>query len=838
MRKKTVNVGRPRAGGKFLFLNDEKLYVRGVTYGTFRPLEDGHEYPVPAVVDADFAAMAENGITAVRTYTVPPRWLLNAAGRRGLRLMVGIPVERWIGYLIDRKGAPDIGRWLREKVRSCAGHPAILCYTIGNEIPAPVVRWHGRLRMERFIERLYGMAKEEDPEGLVTYVNYPSTEYLHLPFLDLVCFNVYLERQRSLESYLARLQNLAGDRPLILTEVGLDSLRHGEEAQSSTLESQLRAAFRAGCGGAFVYSWTDEWHAGGTDMQDWAFGLTRRDRRPKPALDSVRRAFTEIPVPTNGSMPLISVVVCSYNGAQRIRDCLEGISRLEYPRFEVIMVDDGSTDNTSEIARQFPVRLIRTEQRGLSHARNTGLRAAAGDIVAYIDDDARPDPHWLTDLASSFAGTNHAGVGGPNIAPISASFTSECFARAPGCPVQVLLSDEEAEHIPGCNMAFRRECLEAIGGFDQRFRVAGDDVDLCWRLQARGWTLGFHPGAMVWHDPRRSLRSYWRQQSGYGKAEALLETKWPEKYDSRGHLTWAGRIYAKTPTPFLALYRARVYHGIWGSAPFQRLYMSPENGFTSFPLTPDWYYLWIGLAPLSALGFFWKPLFYILPFLILALGLSLSQAILAASRSFHRGAPCPPLARLRRGALMALLFFLQPLARLHGRFFCELASRWRSWWSVLPLPETTSVWTERWQVASGRLEALRALLSLGDSAVLPGGEFDRWDLEVRGGRLGATRLLMAVEEHGQGRQLVRLRSWPRFSRRGLVLLAMGLSLAGMAAADGAWVAAVLLASGALWVALQGFHECAASSSLLRRAVRKYASVASNDSGWVEKESLV
>src|SRR5206468_3284149 len=169
-----VTEKRPRAGGKFLFVGDEKLYVRGVTYGTFRPQEDGHEYPVPEVVDSDFAAMAENGFTAVRTYTVPPPWLLDAADRRGLRLMVGIPVERWVGYLIDRKGAPDIGKWLREEVRSCAGHPAVLCYTIGNEIPAQVVRWHGRLRMERFIERLFGMAKEEDPQGLVTYVNYPS----------------------------------------------------------------------------------------------------------------------------------------------------------------------------------------------------------------------------------------------------------------------------------------------------------------------------------------------------------------------------------------------------------------------------------------------------------------------------------------------------------------------------------------------------------------------------------------------------------------------------------------------------------------------------------------
>ena len=72
---------------------------------------------------------------------------------------------------------------------------------------------------------------------------------------------------------------------------------------------------------------------------------------------------------------------------------------------------------------------------------------------------------------------------------------AECVAHAPGGPTHVLLSDREAEHIPGCNMAFRRACLQAVGGFDPQFRTAGDDVDICWQLQQRGWTLGFSPDA-------------------------------------------------------------------------------------------------------------------------------------------------------------------------------------------------------------------------------------------------------------------------------------------------------------------------------------------------------
>src|SRR3954468_7658318 len=83
--------GRPVARGKFLFTGDEKFYVRGVTYGTFAPNRRGEMFPEPSVVAADFATMAANGFNAVRTYTVPPRWLLNAAADSGLLVMVGIP---------------------------------------------------------------------------------------------------------------------------------------------------------------------------------------------------------------------------------------------------------------------------------------------------------------------------------------------------------------------------------------------------------------------------------------------------------------------------------------------------------------------------------------------------------------------------------------------------------------------------------------------------------------------------------------------------------------------------------------------------------------------------
>jgi len=470
---------RPRVAGKFLWVGDEKLYVRGVTYGTFRGDERGVEFPPREQVERDFRLMAGRGINAVRTYTPPPRWLLDEAERHGLRVLVGLAAERQVGYLCDGRKGPGLETWLLPGVRTCAGHPAVLAYAIANEIPAPTVRWLGRRRVERHLQRLCAVVREQDPGCLVTYANYPTSEYLDLSFLDFLSFNVYLESTERFERYLARLQNLAGDRPLLMTELGLDSLRNGEEQQARSLHGQIKSSFDAGCAGVFVYAWTDEWHRGGADVEDWAFGLTRRDRAPKPALASVERAFGDVPYSANGAWPRISVVVCSYNGSRTIRDCLEGLERLDYPNYEAIVVDDGSTDATAAIASEYSCRLVRTENRGLSNARNRGIHEATGEIVAFIDDDARPDPHWLHYLAAAFRRGDFAGIGGPNIAPAGDGRIAACVANAPGGPMHVLVSDVEAEHIPGCNMAFRKSALVAIGGFDPQFRAAGDDVDVC-----------------------------------------------------------------------------------------------------------------------------------------------------------------------------------------------------------------------------------------------------------------------------------------------------------------------------------------------------------------------
>lgn len=814
---------RIRVKGKFLMLNNEKFFIKGVTYGTFAPIDEEVYFPDAETIEKDFAAMCLHGINAVRTYTVPPMSLLDTAARYQLKVMVGLPWEQHINFLDDRRGRRNIIRSVQEGVQKCRQHPAILCYVIGNEIPASQVRWYGRHRIEKFLHRLYKTVKAEDPQGLCTYVNYPTTEYLQLPFLDFTCFNVYLETPQKLESYLARLHNLCEDRPLVLAEIGLDSRRNGLQEQARVLAWQVRTAFARGVAGTFIFAWTDEWWRGGFEIEDWDFGLVDRARQAKPALESLATAYREVPFGAMPSLPKISVVVCSYNGATTIEDTLEGLAKLSYPDYEVIIINDGSTDCTEEIVKQYPAyHLISTSNRGLSNARNTGWQAASGEIIAYLDDDAYPDPHWLHYLAYAYQQSEHAAIGGPNLAPGNDGPIAECVSNAPGGPVHVLLTDEIAEHIPGCNMSFRRSVLAEIGGFDPIYRAAGDDVDICWRVQQAGYTIGYHPAAMVWHHCRNSLRMYWKQQLGYGKAEALLESKWPSKYNGLGHYSWAGRIYGNGLTQSLATKKGKIFYGTWGTALFQSVYQPAPSFLASIPLMPEWYFLIALLGFLAVLGFSWAPLLWAWPLLLLAISLVVLQAAKSAGEVRFSQQPDTRRAKVYFWGLTTLLHMIQPIARLLGRLRHGLTP-WRhhnygmAAIRSLLIQKEQQHWSETWRSSDAWLRQLESLLIDAGNRVKRGGKFDRWDLQVHSGIFSKARCLLTVEEHGGGKQYLRLRTFPVYSRTGLLLMAGLAALVCAAFNQGALLAGSLLLPLLLAIAHKYAQDTAAAYYCLQQA---------------------
>jgi O-antigen biosynthesis protein len=345
-------------------------------------------------------------------------------------------------------------------------------------------------------------------------------------------------------------------------------------------------------------------------------------------------------------------------------------------------------------------------------------------------------------------------------------------------------------------------------------------VDVCWRLQQAGWTLGFSPAAVVWHHRRNSVRAYWRQQRGYGKAEAMLEHKWPEKYNVAGHAIWSGRIYTNGLT-YLGWRGRRVYHGQWGTAPFQSLYEPAPSPLESLPMMPEWYLILFALGVFSLLGLAWEPFWLALPLLVLAGGISIVQAVRSAlGASFD--VSLPPYERRKRRALTALLFLMQPLARLLGRIRHGLIF-WRQRAAVgytLPLPWTADIWAKHSLPIEQWLESFEVSLRQHGRPTVRGGEFSRWDLEARGGLLGSARLKMALEHHGSGRDLLRINCRPVCSTLGAAGFSLFAILDYAATAGGALGTGLVFGGLALLTFIRVFQECAAATASFLTVVRK------------------
>ena len=549
-----------------------------------------------------------------------------------------------------------------------------------------------------------------------------------------------------------------GEQPLLLGELGMDTLRNGEAAQASFLCGHLREATMAGLTGAFVFAWTDEWHAGGQAIRDWEFGITRVDRSPKVSYHQLRDVFDRSPAASLRFVPRVSVVVCSYNGGRTLSQCVRSLLELDYPDFEVIVVDDGSSDQTAEILGEFPeVVTIREPNLGLSAARNAGLAAATGSVIAYTDSDCFADQDWLTHLVEQLERTGAAAVGGPNLTPED-GWLHACIAAAPGQPTHVLFNDQEAEHVPGCNMAFRREALGAINGFDTQFRTAGDDVDVCWRLQHEGYWITFAPGAFVWHHRRQTPGRYLGQQMGYGQAEGLLCFKHPDKFTGWGKGKWSGIVYG-TSIPGLRLTAPFIHRGRFGTGMFQCLYQAAPSHWAMLPSTLEWHASAALLAVVALL--IWSPLAWV------SAGM-LSSSFLVAAAQAGQTRIAPGHDHWGSRLLVAALFYLQPLVRSWARYRTRLLSRRR------PRPDPAieesyrgSPWLAARSVAywsesggPGRVELLeQAVASMTENGwgkVLDSGWFD-WDMSVYCGAGTVLKVTTVEEDHGAARRLIRVR---------------------------------------------------------------------------------
>ncbi len=546
--------------GKFFRSGDARVRMMAVTYG---PFPGGW----PDSFESDFQRIAAAGFNAIRLFEMPDRKLLDRAWKHGLRVFGGL---MW-GYNADFFQRPALYSAARvtlvKALLYTADHPTLAGVYVGNEVPADLVRWMGPAKVRQAIEDLIALGRATAPDLLFAYANYPSTEFLEPENADFSAFNVYLEDPEAFRNYVKRLHHIAGDRPLVISEFGLDSRRNGPERQAEVMQWGCNISREAETAGLTLYAWSDHWWNRGAEVTDWDFGLTDREGNDKPALAAVSSSIRN-PQSTI-RIPRFSIIICTRNGRNRIGRCLEAVRKLSPPAHEALVVDDGSDDGTADfVAERFAwVKLLRLDPCGLGAARNAGAAIATGDIIAFTDDDCEPDQEWLARLSRIYADGRFAAVGGPNLPPLPRTWREAVVCAAPGAPSHVMLDDEDAEHLPGCNLTVTREAFDAIGGFDPQFHTAGDDVDFCWRLRDGGYRLGFAPGAFVWHWRRPLLRAFIRQQLGYGMAERLLIAKHPQHFSKDGGVMWRGFVYGGGPVRATA--DSIIYHGPMGAAGYQ-----------------------------------------------------------------------------------------------------------------------------------------------------------------------------------------------------------------------------------------------------------------------------
>lgn len=228
---------------------------------------------------------------------------------------------------------------------------------------------------------------------------------------------------------------------------------------------------------------------------------------------------------------MLSVIVPAYNAEDMLGGCLVALQAqsLSHDRYEIIVVDDGSTDRTAEVARRFGVRLVCQSNAGPAAARNRGAQAARGEILLFTDADCEPTADWIERMTDPFRDPGIVGAKG-----VYQTRQKELVARF----VQREYEDKYArmsrqaciDFVDTYSAAYRRDVFVANGGFDPLFPTASvEDQEFSFRLARKGYRLVFVPSAAVYHRHDTTLGQYWRRKFGIGYWKALLLRRHPER---------------------------------------------------------------------------------------------------------------------------------------------------------------------------------------------------------------------------------------------------------------------------------------------------------------------
>lgn len=265
--------------------------------------------------------------------------------------------------------------------------------------------------------------------------------------------------------------------------------------------------------------------------------------------------------------PYVSIVIIVLNGAETIEACLNSLAAQTYPQecFETIVVDNGSDDGTIDVVRQYPVRLVCEPVHGYSRARNAGIEAARGEIVAFIDADCVADADWLTELIQPYRDCRIAGVGGAvRMLPSANPTLVEQFVDESGF-VETLPSPKAngiLPHIVTRNAAYPKSILQQAGLFDLSLKAC-EDVDIARKVQLDlGAKIVLAPSAVVYHQHRRSGKSLmnFMRRDGYG--EILMATRWKNYSDFQTDLPSELKRMAQQSITLLTYIRSFLFRSL------------------------------------------------------------------------------------------------------------------------------------------------------------------------------------------------------------------------------------------------------------------------------------
>jgi hypothetical protein len=468
---------------------------------------------------------------------------LDVVAAAGMVAIVDLSIEP--GDLVYRSRFAELVSRVAHAGNVYRSHPGLMGYLIDFPLEPDTSHESSCLITVKTVRRrlctLVSVLKQHAPNALVAIKRGEGSLAPTMAEEDfLYCSTARLEERR-LRPWIQNLHRLAGPRPVVI-----------EFAPGSSRQDEAVAeAFGAGAAGVVAPS------VPAPPSRDW---LGIRMLRPAETMPFASLDGAGPPQPT--SCPLVSVVVCARGGERTMPRCLESLSRLAYPNFEVVIVAGGGGAGVSEVIAQFPqFRVIGQSKPGLGAARNAGLQAARGEIVAFVEPDFAVDSDWLTFMVRAMQEGQLDACCGPAYVPPQTAKLATCVAGARSSLSLTSFGDAMARS----NLTFTKDALRRAGGFEGKYETFDADVDLCRKIEGTGAKLGYSPAALVWDFRPDTLRTYLSRQGSYGRVDAKLK-RWGADCDDA--LPRLGRAavsdrYQRTLRMLLVLAQSAEWIVVW-----------------------------------------------------------------------------------------------------------------------------------------------------------------------------------------------------------------------------------------------------------------------------------